>query len=130
VLLRGDVLEDDVVAGRSLVLVEDDAGAADRHERGAAGGHDVLALVGVAGARGAEALPVAVGAGDREDVGAGRGRGGGRGRRGGRVAGGDGAAAPAEGGAGTEHDEERRGRNQQRRGPASDGVKVWLCAVV
>ena len=64
-------VDDDVVAGVGLVLGVLDDAAAGGDERGAAGRHHVLALVGVAGAAGAEAAGAEaefVGAEDREGV--------------------------------------------------------------
>src|SRR3954470_11485898 len=76
VLVQLLVADDDVVAGGALVAHPLDLGAADRHERRAAGGHDVLALVGVTGAGSADTVAEGVCAGDREDHRS-RGRGGG-----------------------------------------------------
>src|SRR3954463_12729293 len=56
VLVQLLVADHDVVAGGALVAHPLDLGAADRHERRAAGGHDVLALVGMAAASGPKAV--------------------------------------------------------------------------
>ena len=64
-------VDHDVVAGGRVVLLELDRPAAGRHQRRAALGEHVLALVAVTGAAGAEAGAGAaevVPAADREDV--------------------------------------------------------------
>src|SRR6476469_1864984 len=64
-------VDDDVVAGVALVARVLHGAAAGGDERGSAGGEDVLALVDVARAPGAEAArraPVAVASADREAV--------------------------------------------------------------
>ena len=69
--VRAGAVDDEVVAGVGLVLVELDDAAARRDERRAARGEDVVALVGVAVAPGAErrdAGAVGVLAADRELV--------------------------------------------------------------
>ena len=67
VLVKLLVADDDVVAGQLLEAHPLDLCPAHSHLGGAAGGHDVLALVGVAAAGGAEAVAEGVRAGHRED---------------------------------------------------------------
>src|SRR3954468_5479283 len=79
VLVELLVADHDVVAGGALVAHPLDLGAADRHERRAAGGHDVLALVGMAAASGPKAVAEGVRPCYREDHRSGGCRGGGGG---------------------------------------------------